>query len=819
MNITATFKHALVSLLRRPAMPAVVVAMLGLGIASVTVMYALFDALLLRGLPYHEPDRLVSVWGRPADPSLGGSPDSKWWTSYPDLEDFRRRQSHFEDLAGYQDHLVVVRTGNMPPRRVKAGRANAELFGLLGVGPEHGRLFTPEEDRLGAEPVVVLDAGFATELGLAVADLGNAVIQLNEVSHRVIGILPSSFDLPRGAKFWTPLAQNMGQDNRGMHRMLVLGRLAPGSTIAEAQGDLTAIAGRLAEAYPESNRNRSLWLEPLRESLVGGYRGVVSLLLAACGLLLLVVAVNIAGLLLVRALARRRELAIHRALGATRRRLVARLMAEALLLGLAGAAVGLTVAWAALESAPAWLPADLPFSGRIRINPGVFGFALLVGAVSAVAFGLMPALRSARGTGAADLKAGTAQAGRGRGQSGLGGSLLVVQVALAFALVAGAALLTRTAYGLMTEPLGFQSEGRLAFRLFLPAESYETMNEPGRVNAYYRELVERVAAVPGVTGTSTSSGGHPLEPSWNTEYWIAGRDAPASGVLPEARFRPVGPDYFKTLGIPLLSGRGISERDGFEAPGVVVINRAFARLHFEDRDPLGQFLTKNSWWEQRRTPGEEFQLWRIVGVVGNVLFDGPGSKPAPAMYFSQAQWPQEDRFLIVDTDGNAAAVVRPIQEIIWSLDDAVPADAITFLENARAGLLRDRLLATALIAAFAGVVLGLAVAGLYALLAFAVTMERRHIGIRLAVGARSASILRAYLQRGVWLASAGIAFGIALFLAARVLVGALTELLGPLSPTALALSGAVFITVALLGALVPALRAARLAPMEVLRDE
>lgn len=819
MGITASLKQASSSLTRRPAMPAVVVAMLGLGIASVTVMFALFDAVLLRGLPYHEPDRLVHVWGRPADPSLGGSPHAKGWTSYPDLEDFRRSQSQFAGLAGYQDHLVVVRTEGVPPQRVEAGRASAEFFELLGTSPENGRVFTPEEDEWGAEPVVVLDAAFARELGVDAVDVGGAVIHLDEVGHRVIGVLPASFNLPRGAKFWTPLAQNMGKDDRDQHRMLVLGRLKSDATIAEARSELVAIAARLAAQYPDSNHNRSVWLEPLRESLVGGYRNVMSLMLAACGLLLLVVAVNVAGLLLVRSLTRRREVAILRALGATRTRLAARFMAEAMLMGFFGAAVGLALAWITLEAAPVWLPADLPFATRVGVNPTVFGFALVAALISSLSFGLLPAFRGARGSSAGDLKEGAGQSGMGRTRLGFGGPLLVVQVGLAFALVAGAALLTRSAYGLMTEPLGFQADGRVAFRLFLPAETYHPINEPHRVIAYYRELVERVQAVPGVTSVSTSSGGHPLEPNWTTSYWIEGREPPASGVLPEARFRPVGPGYFKTLGIPLRSGRGISERDGFDAPGVVVINEVFARQHFGDTDPVGQYLIKNSWWEERRDAGDDVQPWRIVGVAGNVLFDGPGSQPAPAMYFSQAQWPQEDRFLLVDTTGDPAAVVRPIQEIVWSLDDSVPADAITFLKRARADLLRERLLATGLMAAFAGLVLLLAVAGLYALLAFSVTVERRHIGIRLAVGARPANILQRYLYRGVAIVAAGLLAGAILFLTLRTLIGSISETLGPVSPAALAASGAIFFVAALLGAFLPARRAARLTPMEVLRDE
>jgi len=813
MNIMLTLRGAVRSLSRRPGLCGVIVLLLSMGIASVTVMFSLFDSVLLRGLPYQDADRLVSVWGRPADPSHGGSPDSRWWTSYSDFADMRDAQTRFMDLAAYDAYNAVVRTSETRPRRLDAGRVSAGFFKLLGVSPVAGRVFTEQEDRWGGEPVVVLGSTFADELGVHGNEVGEATIDIDDVPHRVIGIMPVGLNLPRDVRFWLPVAQNMGMDNRGQHRLHVVGRLKPGVTVESAQAEMAAIAGRLADAYPDSNRNRTAWVEPLRESLVGSYRNVMRMLMAACALLLLVVAVNVAGLLVVRAANRRREMAIRRSLGASRRQLVGQLLAESSILGGVGAAIGLLLAWGALGSAPAWLPADLPLAGVAGLNATVLAFALVTAIGTSVAFGLIPAWRGARTSGAADLRTGATQAGTRRSRLGLGGSLLVVQVALAFALVAGAALLARTALHLLTEPLGFDARGRVAFRIFLPAERYHPMNQPRKVNAYYRQLLDGVRALPGVVHASVA-GIQPLEPNWTTSFWIEGREPPASGVLPEARFRPVGPDYFKTAGIPLLSGRAITGQDDFQSAGVVVINRAFAREYFGDEDPVGQYLTKQSWWKER-----DSQRWRIVGVAGDVKFDGPGSPAAPAFYFSQAQWPIEDRFLVVDAGSSAAALVRPIQHVIWSIDDSVPADNITFMESARTALLRDRLLATSLLGAFAALVLALAVTGLYALLSFAVGAERRHIGVRLAVGATPRSVLSRYLKRGLWLVTAGIAAGVVLFLAARALLDAVNATLGPAGPVMVAFSAAVFLIAGLLGALVPARRAARLAPMTVLRDE
>ena len=812
MDTIAQLKQLLTGLTRRPALSLVIVGMLGLGIASVTVMAALFDAVLLRGLPYTDADRLVHVWGRPADPSLGGSADSRWWTSYPDLEDLRREQTHFEDLAGYIDNLFVVRAGDAPPRRLKGGRASAELFGLLRVAPAHGRTFTPQEDVWGGEPVAVLSAGFAEELRVTPDQVGNANIELNEIAHRVIGIMPAAMNLPNDARFWVPLAQNAGKDNRGQHRMKVIGRLSPGRDLAAAGQELQALTASLAATWPESNRNRSAWIEPLHESIAGPWRGVMSLLLGAGVLLMGVVAVNVAGLLMVRAIRRRRELAIRRSLGATGRRLVTQLLGEAVLLACTGAALGLAVAGLVLALVPAWLPADLPLPGGLQLTARVGGFALGLALVAAVGVAALPAWRASRSSTAADLKPGAAEA-QTRSRLGVGGVVLTVQMALAFALVVGALGLLRTAHGLLTEPLGFEAENRLAFRIFLPAARYNPMEQPRKVNDYYQRLLEATRALPGVESVAVASV-HPLEPMWSSSYWIEGREPPAGGVLPEARFRPVGAGYFRTAGIPLLAGREIAPSDDFEAEGVVVVNAAFARQHFGDRDPVGQWLVKGSWWPDRTS-----ERWRIVGVAGDVRFDGPAQPAAPALYFSQAQWPLEDRYLLIEAAVDPASLVGPVQALINRLDPAVPADAITMLADARADGLKDRLLATTLIGVFAVLVVLLAASGLYGVLSFAVGLERRQIGVRLAVGARPRSILLRYLRRGLLLTASGGVLGSALYLLAQRFAASLSSELQGVGAVALLASAAVFLTIALIGALAPARRAARLSPTEVLREE
>ncbi|MEJ7811034.1 MAG: ABC transporter permease [Gemmatimonadaceae bacterium] len=791
---------------RRPGFAAVVILTLALGIGANTAIFSVVNAVLLRSLPFPDPDRLVMLWGMATD---GDSSKVARWSSYLDFTDIRSQARSFEQMAALRASRVALTGGAQEPARLDGAEVTANLFRALGAAPALGRGFLPEDERPGATRVVVLsDALWRGRFGGDPALIGRPVV-LDGNAHVVVGVMGGDYAYPGDAQLWLPLVPGELDRERGGHTLRVVARLAPGVARASAETEVRGIARGLEAQYPRDNAKRGARLEPMREAAVGTVRATLLVLLGAVGVVLLIGCANVANLFLARAASREREVAVRTALGAGRSRLLRQFLAESLLLSLTGGALGLLFAHWALRAMLAAAPTSIPRADGITIDATVLAFLLGVSTIVGAVFGVLPALQLSR----TDALGAFRDAGRGLtaglGRRRLRQALVVSEVALAMLLVIGAALLVKSFWRLQRVDPGFEPRGLLAVRVQLPASRYA---ERPRVRRFYEELAARARATPGVRSASVAFE-HPLSEGWTTSFTVEGRDPPREGEEPEARMRPVMPGYFRTVGVSLLRGRDIAERDRAEAPGVVVINESFARRHFPNEDPVGKRLRRQAWWPEMPTSYE------IVGVVRDEKFLGPRGGADPATYFAFEHFPFTDAYLMVRTAGDEAVVAAALRREIRTLDADLPVEAMRGMQQILAESVAAPRFTMALIALFAVLALVLAAVGIYGVLSYTVARRTGEIGLRMALGAGRGRVLRLVVGQGMSLTLLGVAAGGA---AALVATRALRTLLFGVSAT----DPVVFVGVALLlgsvafvAAYVPARRASRVDPMVALRSE
>jgi putative ABC transport system permease protein len=798
-DAAADLRHGARLLRRSPGFAAVVVLTLALGIGANTAVFSVVNGVLLRPLPYAEPDRLVVV--RAGMSTLG------------EFLEVRGRVESFEQIATFSSHHHVSLTGEGEPERLASASVTPELFPLLGARPLLGRTFLPEEAEQGRGAVVVLShALWRQRFGGDPAVLGQT-LRLDGESRTVVGVMPPEFRFPEAeTQVWLPvtLVGPPPPQLWGSGGNFLVGRLAPGVTPAQARAELASLAPRLREAVPW-NMPAEYWREvgvaSLRDELVGGARPMLLVLLAAVGLVLLIACVNVANLLLARAAARRQEVAVRSALGAGRGRIVRQLLTESLLLTLVGGVVGVLLAFAGVRLLVAMLP-DLPRVLETGIDHRVLLFALSLSLLTGLLFGLAPALRGAGPAMRQGLREG-GRAGVGRERQRLSLALVASQVALAVVLVAGAGLMVRSLWRLLQVDPGFRTENVVSAAVSPPAFRYP---DAARQRAFYDELLSQLERVPGTRAAALASGVPFGGDVYGSVFTIEGRPDPATqgGDWPLTDGRvTVTPGFLQVLAIPLLRGRAFTEADRADAPPVVAVSQSLADRYWPGSDPLGARI---------RFPGD--REWRtVVGVTGDVRWGDLTADRGTGLYVPLQQgWPGPVRLLLRST-AEVEVVTRSIREVVSALDPDTPVSDMRTMEQFVTASVAGPRSAMLLLVIFAALALALGAIGIYGVTAYAVAQRRQEFGIRMALGARAGDVIGLVLRQGAALTAAGIAAGLAIAaMGTRVLSGMLYGV-SATDPLTFALVPVVLALVALAAIALPARRAARVDPSIAMRSD
>lgn len=797
-SVWQDFRFGLRMLSKRPAFLIVSVMTLALGIGANTAIFSVVNSVLLRPLAYPEPERLVAF---------------RYNESMLDLDDVRAQTSTLEALGGITQ-MALDYTGGGEPVQAMSGLVTADFFGLLGARAQLGRLIAPEENRFGAERLVVLGHRFwQSQFGGDPGVVGRA-IDLSGESYTIVGVMSESFRPPRETPdlfVSLPVGYPVAARERGVHFLRTYARLKSGVTIAQAQAEMAVIDGQLAEAHPALNRMRQTVLFPLQDRLVSASRDALWILFGAVGCVLLVACANFANLLLARAASREQELTIRAALGAGRARIMRQLLTESVTIALLGGAAGLVLALWGLDLLVALKPQNLPRLDEISIDGRVLAFTFAVAIATGLIFGLIPAWQSTRMDVTGDLKEGGRSSTAGTGRRRLRSALVVIELALAVVLLAGAGLLIRSLWELRRIAPGFDPANVVSMRIELPESRYR---EIPRQTEYRERVIAAINTLPGVEAAMISE--VPLSGNWlDHDFIIDGRPPMEPGTEPSLQSRSIMGDYLKVMRIPLLAGRDLTPDDRAGRPMVGVVNEAMVREHFPDEDPIGKRVR----WVRSSGPPQWIE---IVGVAADVKHFGLAQPDLPAIYWPYAQsvqpwkrWMQ----IVARTQSRPEQTTAAIKRQIWSVDPMIPLTRVETMDQTMSASYAERQFNMLLLGIFAGVALLLAGVGIYGVMSYAVEQRTHEIGIRLALGARRADVLRLVLGQGAALIGGGLALGVA---AAAGLVRLMRSLLyatSPYDPWTFAGVVALLAAVALLACYVPARRATRVDPMIALRYE
>ncbi len=780
-----------------PGFTLAAVLTLVLGIGANTAIFSVVNAVLLRPLPYPQPERLLALRSN---------------ESLPDLDDIKEQSRSFESIGGavIQPHDFTMEA---EPLQVQAALVNADLFKTLGGEAAIGRVISAEEDRSGAERVVVLSHGFWLRHFGGDQHVIGRQIPLSGNNYTVIGVMRPDFSMPlESPDVWVALrvANPLAAGVRGVHFLRTYLRLKPDVTLAQAQTEMDGINGRLAQAYPDENRERTRRLMPLHERVTGEVRTALLILFGAVGLVLLVACANFSSLLLARSAARQQELAIRAALGADRGRLVRQVLTESLLLAILGGAGGLVLAMWGVDLLMALKPADLPLVAAVGIDARVLAFTFGVSVLTGVVFGLAPALSSSR----LDLNDVLKEGGRG-GSVGVlrqrvRSVLVVSEIALALMLLIGAGLLIKGFWHLRNVDPGFSPDNLLTMRIELPESRYK---EIPLQTQFRQNLLERLNSLPGVQAAMVSE--LPLSGDQLTHnFVIDGRPPLDVGTEPELNTRTVGGDYFRAMNIPVLQGRDLTPQDRAEAPMVGVVNESFVRQYFPDESPVGKRI--------RWARVEPVQWMTIVGVVGDVKHFGLNQPEEPAFYSSYLQQEQPWKrwtYLVVRSNVDPTALANQVKSEVWALDKLLPVTRVKTMSDVMSASIASQRFNLTLMSVFAVTALLLAAVGIYGVIAFSVTQRSHEIGVRIALGAQTSDVLRLVVGQGLKLVLIGIGIGLVGAFAVTRLMQSLLFGVSATDPATFVALAVLLAAVALLASYVPARRATRVDPMVSLRYE
>lgn len=802
------------TLLRSPGFTLVAVLTLALGVGATTAIYSLVDGVLLRPLGVAEPERLVVIreWRVESDRPPRAIPGT---VSPANFFDWQEQAQSFESMS-YFTQWPMNLTGVGEPREAQVQVVSANFFSTLGVQPMLGRAFRPEEDDVesGAGPairkVAVLSHGLWTDRYGGDPGIVGRTIQVNDDPVEVVGVMGPDFRmLGHKPDLWMPLALPVGDRTNTGRFLTAVARLKPGVTHEQGAAELKGIATALEEAYPEFNARMGTWMVPFREEVVGEVRPALLVLLGAVGMLLLIACTNVANLLLGRASTRSREIAVRLSLGATRERLIRQLLTESLLLSLIGGVLGVAAAalgtGALLRSLPASV--QLPRLDAVAMDGRILAFAVAVTVLTAVVFGLAPALAASRSDLQGSLRAASRGSTSGRSPMRLRKGLVVAEVGLALMLLVGAGLLLRSFQKLQAVDIGLRPENTLTFRLVLGAQAYGTASA---VLGFTDRLVPELEALPGVQAVGTIWYPPLSEEKSRTTAFRADRLRPSVGEEKGADIRVVGGDYFAAQGIRLLRGRVLDERDHAEAEPTVVINEALAAEQFPGEDPVGKRLIFN--W------GDNMEA-EIVGVVEDVHGANLTEEPATAFYRPLSQHPSGRLNVMMRTTGDPLALAGAVQGVVRDLDPNLPVSDMRTMESAVANATARSRLSGYLLGGFAALALLLAAVGLYGVISYGVTQRRGEIGVRVALGAHSGDIVRLIVKQGLALTGVGLVLGLLGALALTRLLRSLLFGITAVDPATYVGVATLLAVAALLATYVPASRAARLDPTSTLRTE
>ncbi|MGO9895235.1 MAG: ABC transporter permease [Bryobacteraceae bacterium] len=789
-------RFALRSLRKDPGFAILAVLVMALGIGANTAVFSVVDAVLLKPLAYREPDRIVTL------SSLWKKSGHRGQVSAPDFHDWHDQSRSFSTMAYYYDDTTAVTVRSVAEYTPFAAVA-PEFFDVFAVRPAIGREFSAEE-RKTASGVLIGYSYWQSHFGGRPEVVGQT-IRISEMSLTIIGVMPAGFSFPGKTDIWVTANSFFPETpSRSAHNYRVVGRLKPGVSLERAQAEMTGIGSRLERQYPDSNRNKNVAVLRMRDSMVYNVKTMLYVLLGAVGLVLLIACANVANLLLAKATARTREIAIRAAVGASRGRIVRQLIVESLLLaGMAGAAGVVLAEWGS-SALVALAPADVPRLAEAGIDGGVLAFTLGVSVLASLLFGLAPAIEASRVDLNAALKQGGARA-VGGGAHRIRGGLVVAEIALSVVLLAGAGLLMKSFLTLESVPLGFRPDHVLVMQADVPA-----LNEAGgrRATQFYKALIADVAALPGVAAAGGTAA-PPGQTISDGSYWVDRLPEHLTVSAPQAVFSVVSPGAFGALEIPLKSGRDFNGSDGFEAPFTAIVNQSLARQSFPGQDPIGHSIYCGY---------DSLKPMRIVGVVGDVRQLGPATPPWPEIYMPYEQHPRGDFQVLARTAANPLALSETLRRMVRNRDPNVPVKFSTLEENLADNVAAPRF-RTLLLGIFAGLAVCLAMAGVYGVMAYAVGQRSNEIGLRMALGASRSDVLGLVLRQGLVYVALGLALGLAgAFAATRLLASFLFEV-KPADPATYAAVAALLAAAALAATYVPARRATRVDPLTALRQE
>ena len=810
-SILADVRFSFRQFRKSPGFTTVVVIILALGIGANATVFSVVDAVMLRPLPYVQPERLVEV------------KSSEWQhyetgdVSYPDYFDWRAQNRSFEQLLSYHNSSFTL-TGIARAMRLDGDVVSWNLLPTLGIAPELGRGFTQEEEKRGSRVILISDSLWRTQFSGDRSVLGRS-ISLSGNQYTVIGVMPASFRFPvtdPTNSFWTTLAADDDPtdphpllQNRGTHFLTVMGRLKPGVTVAQAGEEMNAIAGRLGKQYPDTNtKHNQAEVESELGALLGDTSKLLMIVLAAVGLVLLIACANIANLLLARMRERQREIAMRCALGAGRARVIRQLLAESLMQGAAGGLAGCALAFVLTPAVLRLIGDSVPRAADAGVNLPVLGFALVISLLASAIFGIIPAVTASKTDLVANLKEGGRSDTGGHGR--LRSALVVGQVTLGIVLTSGAALLISSFVHESRVDEGFNPDRLLTYNFELPDSAY-----PKTRPQFYRQYFEKLRALPGVV----SAGGTNFLPMTDDLAMISFENAERpipSGQLPNVDLNVISDGYFKTLQTPLLQGRDFSEADDMNAPQVMMVNQAFAQQYFPGEPVLGKKLKSGA---GNGTPGGP--PWRtIIGVVGNVRHVAYQQEMPAQMYLPASQMPTWCCLhTVVRTSVDSMSLEPEARQLVSSMDRDVPVTEVRTMAELQSLQLAQPRFAMILLGAFAGLALILTVVGLYGVMAYSVSRRTREIGVRLALGAPRSAVLKMVLWDAAILLMMGIGIGVAASLASASVLKSMLYGTAPRDPLVLAVVCLLVALAGLLAAYIPAFRAASINPTQALRSE